>query len=108
MVEGTGKVKGQKLELSHHFPSQAGVWPSLGKPGSWKAHVEQLLGKSNIITPNVSPPSSFRQLYLLSMASCGLKYPLGPLGSAVPEVSRPNFLYHTPCAPLAHSLVGEP
>ena len=41
------------------------------------------------------------QLYLPTMTSYGLGYPLGQSGSAVPAVSPP-----TPCAPPASLLVG--
>jgi len=37
-------------------------------------------------------PSSFSQIYMLSMTSYDMEYPFGHWGSAVPAVSLPNVL----------------
>jgi len=50
-----------------------------------------ILGKTNTVTLNVPPLSSFfPQLYTLSRMSYGMGYPLGQLGSALPAVSPPS------------------
>lgn len=47
------------------------------------------------MTPKSLAPRSFSQLLLLSRISCGVEYPFGQRGAAVPAVSPPVFL-HTP------------
>ena len=72
---------------------QAGVQPPPGKQGSLMHN--SYLGRQ---APSLrtSPPSFFfPQLYMLSMTSYGMEYPLGQLWSAVAAVSPPNSL----CSP---------
>lgn len=50
------------------------------------------VGKTMVITPNITPSSFVLWLLLLSMTSDGMKYPISQLQSAVPVVSTPNLL----------------
>jgi len=80
----------QNKEFIHYFPSAGRCSSTSRKAGL--CHAQRLLGKTNAIALNVP---LFLLLYMLSMASYGMGYPFGQLGSAVPAVSALNFL----CSP---------
>jgi len=51
-------------------------------------------------------PSSFPQLFMLSMTSYGIEHPFGQLGSAVPAVSEPKPAHtRTAAAPDSGSFI---
>lgn len=108
MVEGTGTVKVQNSSsVTISITGRCSAIPRKARLLE-SSYCNSYLGSQ---TPSLQmdPPFLLSPGLSAEMTSCGLKYPLGHLGSAVLEVSPPSsLLSHTPCAPPAHSLVGEP
>jgi len=78
------------MEFIHHFPSTGS-----GSAISRKVrlyHTSYLLVKTNTRTPKVPHFLLLPLVCMLSLMSCGMEYPFGQWGSAVPAASLPSFL----------------